>query len=741
MPTANPNVVALFPLQEVIFDKDGTGPLAYGVVSFFSDPGFSVPKDVYEETLNPDNTITYTNLGNILILSGIGSFVDGIGNNFIPLLYPFVGTPEDATVGASQPYFITVYSNDGIFQFSASDWPPNSFGAGGAVTFQDALTANLLSNPNFSIVSFTPQGGGTTYSYSVTGNSTNPLAPGWILVTQGTGTVTVSQLSLNQSIVSESPYALMVSWTSSSTLSGIQIIQQLSNSPRILAGDYASASIVATSSVSAVGLTLSYTTPDGVNVIMASGTTSSIGDYGTIAGTALIPTSSTQNASGYADFVITIANTIVNSNVSINSIQMVEAASVSIVPAFIPQTTQQQLNGLMWYYEPQLAYKPIPSYTIGWDFSTNPCQELGNTVGVFSTSTAINQSRYIADQTIAFENAQGALTYTFTSPGGMSVSTTTPSQFAIVQYLDQGTARELLTQRNCVQIRGYLINGTQTTINGTVSLWWTANAALPVLSSPTFASMVTTLNITGGVATFPTGWVEVPRSGLGDASFTFSLTDQDFNHQGNSYSFSQWDATGTTVPQTTAKFFAIVVGFSPLDTDSNVVIDYCTLQAGDIPTRPPAMNAAQTLQALQYYYEKSYDAGVLPGTANAGGQLISFQQISAVSGSVTLYPSGFSVNYKSIKRTTAVPTMYAAGSNNALNVTGNIVSSGSVANSGLIVCNTGTGGTQWVSINGQYSVAWVPTSSSGQLSTSVTAPANAFISYQYVSDARFGLVV
>ena len=84
MAIASPLYYAQFPLQEAIFDKDTGDALAAGIIQYFSDPQFTVPKDVFEQSNAPDGSFIYTNLGSVLTLSSIGTFVDPNGQNFIP---------------------------------------------------------------------------------------------------------------------------------------------------------------------------------------------------------------------------------------------------------------------------------------------------------------------------------------------------------------------------------------------------------------------------------------------------------------------------------------------------------------------------------------------------------------------------------------------------------------------------------------------------------------------------------
>ena len=557
VPARNPNVVALFPLQETIWDKDGTGPLASGVVSFFSDPDFSIPKDVYQESDDPvTGDVSYANLGNVLILSGIGSFIDGNGENFIPLLYPYIGSPSDSVVGAFEPYYITVYSSVGVFQFSSNDWPPNSFSQSSSSSAQEALSPNLITNPQFSVISFTPAPSTGSYVYSVSGNESNVLAPGWTLDTSGTGTVTVTQESLSTTIPSQSPYSLQVAW--STGLSSLKIVQKLTNSPRILADGYASASLVVSSPTGdTVSIEVHYVAPapNAQDVLLVSGTSTGTNTYTTIDGTAAIPATNTQSSAGYVNFEINITSLASASSVQITSAQMVAVSALDIKPPYIQQTTQENLNNLMWYYEPQLAYKPIPSYTIGWDFPFNPCQALGKTVGVSGLGN--NLSRYIADQTIAFEAVGNSLSYVINNTAGLVASTTNATQFAYIQYLDSVTASELLRGNMCVKLNA----ATGTALTGYVNLYFTQDASLPTVSAGTNQSLIATMT-NGQPATFNGTWTRITRPSLADTNATIgtAVFEVPGNNMQTDFMLSGWN--GQALPGVgSATFFCYCCKF------------------------------------------------------------------------------------------------------------------------------------------------------------------------------------
>ncbi|HXB11829.1 MAG TPA: hypothetical protein VNZ45_07580, partial [Bacteroidia bacterium] len=243
MSNVDPFYYSMESLQQTIWAKDATGPLAGGIVSFFSDPAFSVPKSVFQESNYPNNPI-FVNIGAVLTLSNIGSFVDGGGNNFIPTLYPWsIPEGQPGAPGEFQPYFITVYSADGILQFTVDGWPQNSFAESpGSSTLSG--TQNLLINPQFAEVSFTPNPATGSAVFTVTGTMDTPIAPGWVIHSTGSGTITVKQLSLGVNTPADAAYAIDIAF--SSAVQG-SLQQKIVNSPRLLQGDFASGYLEAAS--------------------------------------------------------------------------------------------------------------------------------------------------------------------------------------------------------------------------------------------------------------------------------------------------------------------------------------------------------------------------------------------------------------------------------------------------------------------------------------------------------------
>ena len=721
MTVSNSDYFYMLPLQQVIIDKDTGTALAAGIVSFYSDPAFSIPKDVYEQS----NAAPYSfvNIGSVLVLSGIGSFIDGSGENFVPMLYPWELPPTDsAAPGDYEPYFITVDSSGLIRQFTVTNWPPNSFAGDNPGEVATSVTQNILTNPQFAEVLFAPPpaGGGTVFTVSGT-NSVLQIAPAWYVKTTGSGTVTVTQVSNSSETPSEAPYYLEVV---TSGLSAFMLYQRIDMSPRLLFRSAVSAYFeAATPNNTEILLTLNYAPSDGGTLQqLAQGTTTNNLAFTAISTqTAAVVLDSTpvntDNASGYVD--IQLIPGAVNCSLELTSFQVVGVPETvpPTLPAFIQISTPQQISELYWYDKPNLFYKPIPSYLTAWDFPLNPYQIQGT--GTFASNAGgANSAYYVADQTVLFQTVSSAFTTTPTALGFTALGGST-SSFAIIQYLTGNVVHEILNQRLSVQIK---CSKTGANLTGTVGLYWTANAAVPILPLSVFSS------ITAGVPALTAGWIAVPRV-LGAASFTTTTTAGV-----NIFNFSGFDATA--VNTTTAVHFAIGITFDTMTSGDTFTLNYCSLNGGDIATRPAPQTADDVLRECQFYYEKSYDTATLPGAATVAGSRIAPITALPTTGAVipAAYAASFGLAYNTVKRVAPTVTMYSTSG-----TSGAVLSTILNANSSTSLDNVITLWTKQTT--GTKAVDFIPNSIAGL----VAAPGNqnipsAFIQYQYTLNAQLGVI-
>lgn len=581
-------------------------------------------------------------------------------------------------------------------------------------------TDNLITNPQFEDVLFQVP--------TLMTSSTSPInfAPGWQIVTTGAGTISIQQLTLagDAGVDTNPSYYISIANNGFNTVT----LQQT----------FAKNGALWTREAAAASITARATSPTNISVqLKYSDNTTSLPliskqlqtGWNTYRGAVDIP-GSTNTTSGINAFTNLNLSWEGNVTVLITSIQLIgqDVMDPTVTYAQIP--IERQIDHEFHYYKPKLEYKPIPSYAIGWDFGFNPCQALGPTPGL--SGLAANRARYVADQTISFESVGNVMSYAFDKTG-VSITTTTATQFALIQYLDAPTAVELLNQRLSVSLRGNIASGT---IVGDVQLYWT-DSTLPVINDSVIVSL------TAGIPTIAAGWSQVNRGVLNAAQFTLTTTNQSFG-------FNGFDAT-TDADINTATFFAIVVSFNALPISTALHLDYISLCGGDIATRPAPLSQAQTLAALQYYYEKSYNNNAYAGNTGDNGELLRNMQFVFITGSGTngqfiSYPTYFDISFNTIKRTSS-PTVkiYSSGggSSGADGTVNYIYIIAGASGSGVVSGIAPSASPNWTVITSSKDATFTPALQTLFFNSNVSAIStfNSAIIFQYTCDARLGVVL
>lgn len=773
MPLPSPFVYALFPLYESILNKDGTGPLSNGIVSFFSDPNYPTLKPIYQLSENPPNSgnITFTELRNPLILDGNGSFVDESGNSIIPYLYPYEGSPTDSEPGEVELYFITVYSSDGIFQFSRSAWPPNQpdISSGATTTPQ---SQNVLTNPQFAEVSFGSglygsPGVDGTYGFAVSGTGTStPIAPSWKLVTSGSGTVTLQQKVISGTTNSLSQAETGLSISVGAGITAISLVQEIEHSPRFLSTAFIAGyfEVASNTGVLQGPFTLNYRPSNsGATVLqICQGNTNSNSNLNAVKGTTTQSPPTIINPDGYSGYIQIELVLPVTANVTVTSFQCISVSAEDTTLEFIPISTPQLNSQLFYYWQDALNYKPTKSFLVGWDFPLNPAQSMitdNSNAALHNPITfgGNNLSAYIWDQTILFQGTDASIDVSRSSTtNGLTLtmdSGATTTTAAIVQYLPAAIAREMLSQDLSISIQAL---NTGASIPCTVSLYYTTDASLPTIQAiPNAAtySLVSAVSSTGvptvgGGGSYGT-WTQIPRSGLQNPS-AFSVNGT----AGQTFDFSGFNAPNST-GDTTATYIAIVIGIGTMtysaSANQSITFNYVSCVPGKIPTRPAPQTQDEVLRECRYYYETSYDVGIALATTFGASPFTAYLVPSilsaAGSGSMTLsaYPTQFTIQYKEPKR--AVPlTGNISIYNYALGTIDNIRSV-LYANGSAPSSNTGDVqfSTRWSLANaGLNSATYIPTSATAILTTGFVAlpivGVNAISEINYVIDCRLGVL-
>lgn len=708
--------IPAFSIEDVLLDKDTGAPLSGGKIYFEQDNQRGVAKPVYQITGTSPN-YQFIELTQPVVLSSIGTFEDSMGNPVIPYFYPY-----DSSFNV-ELYYIRVESSEDVPQFVREAQPYVPSSGDSSVT---SAFVNELSNPQFAEVLFTSP---TIYSFNAASLEVVSIAPGWDIIVScaGVGSVTLSQVTPTGALNRITNPGTLLN-IDSAGLSRLRLRQRIYGSPNLWGDGYLAASFVGrtyegTSSI----VTMYYSQSDGtvVDEELVAGTLTADGLYADYPGSALIPVSSSTEffPDAYVDIELDIP---LSQQIDITSIMLAFTGDVSVDNIdYDQESLDRQVDHLFHYYKPQLDFKPIPSYLVGWDFPLNPGQVNGFTVAAPAAANA-----YTWDQTILFQSTISQIATSRAADGSIvmtSADATDSTQIALIQYLPQSLVSELLKNPLSVNIRG-LSNNTGG-LNGTVSLWYTTNVSVPVLP----LSLVTTLDAAGHPSAVVAGWTEITRSNqMGNAEFDLAATIDD-------YGFNGWDLSGGSIPGT-ATYFAIVVGTEAIINTKTVTFNSISVVPGDIPTRPAPISADECLRQCEYYYEKSYNNTTAIGTASTYVNSVVATQLTTVPAVNTeVHPGAFSVNYRTPKRTNS-PTITMYSPDNGASAFVNVLLYNGATPQGA---GANVAITNWTSFGaGSKGFGFFPGTASAIYAPAagVLAAPNGVIYFHYTVEARLGVV-
>ncbi len=600
-------------------------------------------------------------------------------------------------------------------------------GTGGSTPVDTVAFAssNQITNPQFALINFE-----SPFTLSATDPDPISVAPGWFLDVAGTGTVTITQVPLNNANEnpSNAPYALRLNlngWTNDSVF----LRQRFEQNGMLWANKFVSSTVTARleGSPQNISADLVSSQPATLATVLSSTPVNEewneFPDYGELGDT----TNPDTPPDAYIEYKLALPSNI---DIYLTSFQLV-VQDLPIKPSFEQDTIERQIDHTFHYYKPPLEYKPIPSYLVGWDFPFNPAQ-----FGATQAASAIgaNKSKYVWDQTIIFQSANSGVGVTRGTAGELVLTAAATTQMAVVQYLGATEARKILNAPICVNVSAKASLAKV----ASVSLWYTTDATLPVVSSGTNNSIVLTLDANGVPATQNGTWSEVPKI-IGNKQITI---DTNSTTNFNDYSLSGWDMEGIAACNT-ATFFAIVVGTTSVTSTGTVSFNSISLQSGSIATRPAPQTLDEVLRECQYYFEKSYGSSTTSlVNAKYAAMSTSYTDPGAVA---TAIPSILEIQYVQEKRSvTPTVTLYnpTTGTSNNVHVVMFVRSTlgGNQTNNADVAFTP----TNWTVLsNGSKRITYnpvstlpglAPTASSGMLA------ASAGVNYHYDIDARLGVV-
>lgn len=670
--------VPLFTIEEVINDKDTGLPLSGGVVTFYRDAQRQTPKEVFQiEGSSPD--YTFTSLGNELTLGICGSFVDLNGNPMVPYAYPY---DDD---GDLDLYFVRVVSEGNVAQFTREAVPyVNTDSSPGDNTSE----GNALCNPQFVEINF-PSSGVTTLT--VTGSNTaTPLAPGWDLITSGSGTVDVERLQPTAGDVpTNPPYSLKIS-ADSALGATVSIRQRLNHSPSFLRNNFVSGTVTASIiSGGASSLSMSYVTDTSVSTLIIPTTSiTNDGAYHVIKNNVEITDFvNTAADSGYIDIIITIPT---SRSIALSSIQIAGTSKAGDV-AFLEESVDRQKDHLFHYYEDAVVHQPKSNLLTGWTFAQNPWQFRTTALTNVATNTYTADQTIIIQQNIVDTNSGNNVSVGQSSFGSnldfKVTAVTATNKFMMLQYIDPLTIQPYWGQKLSVRVVGR-INSSHvpaTTLNFKVRLMY--KAGLPSATSR-LVPVGDWLNTDNSIPDISgDGWTYITT----DYDPTFTFTDTNTAFDSNAFQLP----VSTNANMTLGVAIFMMNNMDSTATADTVGITRVSLVYNDFAIDADPMTYDESVRRCQYYYSKTFPLATVPAQAATQVGAITYRCHNTGA-----HSDGVWWQFPTVMR--SIPTITAYNTNSAnskwYNGTGSAdsgtssVISGTASSSGAFINNTQVGG-------------------------------------------------
>lgn len=475
---------------------------------------------------------------------------------------------------------------------------------------------NMITNPQFADILFSSP-------LTITTAGTYRIAPGWQIVTTGSGSTTITQgTNPGSSDITGNP-AYFLEFDSSGWAS-VYLTQTFNNNGAIFSGGSVSSYLLARATSAIANISVTYAPSVGVATNILSNTQIAVGSFLPYSNSVNIPasTNSSTGTAAFVNFQITLPSTgmVALSNIQLTGQSTPIAGSV-IAPPYAEITYERMVDHEFHVYRNSIIMQPKDSLLVGWNFGLNPWQ--------FYTTSAVDLpvNAYTADQTIVIQqnyvtNATG--NNILTGKGGypnnyvFSVGAVSAhNQFGILQYIDAASTRPywndyisqlsslvtlyFLTSASTgnvfIKMRLIAVPGTPSSISQTYPIAsWTENG------DPVFSGGITVItprndpkyNVTGaGVLQFPFEGMVLPQSS--NINMTLGL-------------------------------FVYSVGLMNPATDSINFSDI-SLVPNEFAIASNPKTFDQTLRECQYYYAKTFPQGTQPGYALGNSGAIAYNAI------------------------------------------------------------------------------------------------------------------
>ena len=539
-------------------------------------------------------------------------------------------------------------------------------GSSGSTNTDLSTSQNLITNPQFADVDFVSP---YTFTQGSSGTYTIDVGPGWQLVLTGTGTTILTQVENSGStwtstIPGNPPYSLTINnsgWTTAS------LVQTFANNGEIFANGAVSMSAMFKATSVGQFISLIYHPNGPSNDTTVAAGTINPGDYSILSGVIDLPPSENTNSGEAANVQMIIrlqpTNTITITNVQFIG-QSVNLSTQNLVTPLFQEISYERIVDQEFHvYKDSLLTEPKSNILSGWTFALNPWQFITNAVTTVSSKT-----QYIADQTILHQETasslatgQGDNTVNFGLQVNSLYGASANNRFAIIQYIDTLTIAPYWGQNLSCLVRALFFRPNGASILPIPQLKMRLiyrTTAVPTIGN---SEPITGWDANGDL-TFASGWTAIEP--LNDVNYTLlnsSGASAEFKANSPGYAYDQFqlppapNGTYANLPTSIAYLGVVIYINAPLDNTASGMVDYMVFDRVSLVPNDYAIDASpetydETLRKCQFYYEKSYDSSVLPGTASLSSSLIFPQAVATGGGSTYYWPSAFSINYRAVKR-------------------------------------------------------------------------------------------
>jgi len=616
--------------------------------------------------------------------------------------------------------------------------------------FPILFAPNLTSNSTFSDVNFYSLSPSGTPSLQITSAGTYSVAPGWDLVLTGVGTTTVTQKIFTGAGVVGQPnspnYALEFAnagWTTA------VLRQRFNNNGAIFGGGAVNMSMLAMAVGGAVTVSMVYSPSNlpGNSTTIVPPTVVGVGTFVTVSGTNNVKTSNNSDNSltAYVDMLINLPTT---GTVDITDVQFVGQNTpinmsllASVNPAYQQISEERQTDNLFHYFANSLIVLPKLSLLTGWNFSLNPYQFISTAL-----TTVASQCTYVADQTILFSKTASSLKAgEFSSSGqrngfqlqAVGAGSAVDNRFALIQYIDPQTVAPYWGYTLSALIRMAIFTRFNTEIRMKMRLIYRPDGSLPptIGASQPIASWANNAD-----PVFAAGWSSIAPQN--DPTFFIQPPNSDSSFFAVALNKFKMPALNGTALQVLG---VVLYAMDPLDNDNsnpdNIVFDKISLSANDFAIDTPPQTFDDVLRQCQFYYEHSYNIGILPGAITDVGERWAPTVNDAFLLTPNLlksYPTEFTFPWSTLKRANPTVTLYSPSAGTANRVDSWIYNNGNSVASPTVVNFTGS----WTAAVPSMKSFESGEGQNAQVASAAQTPTNkvsTYIVFHYTADARLGV--